>query len=148
MIPVQDLCIGNWVYDGERTQFPMFIRAFGEDYVYLDFEGNEGDLWESTPDELQGIPLTKDILEKIGFVYSPTESKETEVYIKRIFFDAERDITIAYVPRYGTITIVDCQTPTEGIYKRLRSVVTEQKYLHELQNFVYMATKQQLKIEL
>ena len=94
---------------------------------------------------MQGIPLTKDILEKIGFVYSPTES---EVYIKRIFFDAERDITMAYVPRCGTITITDYQTPKEGIYKRLRSVVTEQKYLHDLQNFVYIATKQQLKIEL
>lgn len=24
MIPANDLAIGNWVYDGERTQFPMF----------------------------------------------------------------------------------------------------------------------------
>ena len=67
MIPVPDLCIGNWVFDGDRTQFPMFIRAIGEDYVYLDFEGNEGDLLESKPEELQGIQITIDILTKIGF---------------------------------------------------------------------------------
>ena len=67
MIQVPDLCIGNWVYDGERTRFPMFIRAIGEDYIYLDFEGNEGDLWESKPEELEGIPLTEELLEKMGF---------------------------------------------------------------------------------
>ena len=66
MINIHDLCIGNWVYDGERTQFPMFVRAIGEDYVYLDFEGNDGDLFESTPEELQGIPLTEDLLAKFG----------------------------------------------------------------------------------
>ena len=146
MIPVQDLCIGNWVYYVPNS--PMFIRTIGEDYVYLDFEGNEGDLWESEPEELQGIPLMVELLKKIGFVYSPTESVETEVYLKKFISDAERQVIIAYVPRCGTITISDYQTPIKGIHKLLRSVVTEQKYLHELQNFVFMTTKQQLKIEL
>ena len=67
MISVPDLCIGNWVYDGERTQFPMQVVGIGTDYVYLDFEGNEGDLWESKPEDLMGIPLTEKLLEKIGF---------------------------------------------------------------------------------
>ena len=70
MIKVSDLCIGNWVFDGDRTQFPMFIRAIGEDYVYLDFEGNEGDLWESKPEELQGIPLTEEIMNGNGFHFN------------------------------------------------------------------------------
>ena len=148
MIPVQELCIGNWVYDGERTQFPMFVRAVEEDYVYLDFPQNEGDLWESKPEDLQGIPLTVEMLTKIGFVYSPTESEETDVYIKKFIFDAERQVIIGYAPRCGSITVRDYQTPKEGINKRLYSDVTEQKYLHELQNFVFMTTKQQLKIEL
>ena len=67
MIDIRDLCIGNWVYDGERTQFPMYVQTIGEDYVYLNFEGNEGDAFESTPEDLQGIPLTEELLEKMGF---------------------------------------------------------------------------------
>ena len=55
MINIHDLCIGNWVYDGECTQFPMFIRAIGEDYVYLDFEGNEGTWFEADNKDLMGI---------------------------------------------------------------------------------------------
>lgn len=67
MIKPQDLCIGNYVYDGDKTKFPMYVETIGEDYVYLNFDGNEADLWETTPEELQGIPLTGELLEKIGF---------------------------------------------------------------------------------
>ena len=67
MIKPQDLCIGNYVYDGDKTKFPMYVETIGEDYVYLNFDGNESDPWETTPEELQGIPLTGELLEKIGF---------------------------------------------------------------------------------
>lgn len=67
MIDTKDLMLGNWVYDGERTRFPMFIITIGEDYVSLDFEGREGDIWESTPEDLHGIPLTDKILIDAGF---------------------------------------------------------------------------------
>ena len=52
MIKPQDLCIGNYVYDGDKTKFPMYVQTIGEDYVYLNFEGNESDPWETTPEEL------------------------------------------------------------------------------------------------
>ena len=63
MIATSDLRLGSWVYDGERTQFPMYVQAIGEDYVYLNFDGNEGDVFECKPEELQGIPLTDDLME-------------------------------------------------------------------------------------
>ena len=46
MIATSYLRLGNWVYDGELTQFPMYVQTIGEDYVYLNFEGNESDPWE------------------------------------------------------------------------------------------------------
>ena len=67
MIHVRELAIGDFVYDGDRTKFPMFVVTVGEDFVYLNFEGNEGDVWESIPEDLEGIPLTGELLEKIGF---------------------------------------------------------------------------------
>lgn len=45
-LSAQELRIGNWVYDGERTQFPMQVVALGKDWAHLDFHGNEGGVWE------------------------------------------------------------------------------------------------------
>lgn len=147
MIPVQDLCVGNWVYDGKKTRWPMFIRGIGEDYVYLDFEGNEGDLWESWPKELQGIPLTEELLKKIGFHYDKDESKSIKVYALRINYGKGRYIKVLVSPEFGGITLHDV-TRSKVCSTRWYHSTIHMKYLHELQNFVYTTTKQQLKIEL
>ena len=34
MIDAKELMIGNWVYDGDKTQFPMFIVGLFDDCVY------------------------------------------------------------------------------------------------------------------
>lgn len=133
MIKVSDLCIGNWVYDGDRTQFPMFIRAIGEDYVYLDFEGNEGDLWESKPEDLMGIPLKRNLLDQLGFVADGNRYEK---------FNGNWTITIhLFVP------FVRIEYELSGI---VRATFTSEKikYLHELQNAFYMTTKKQLNIKL
>lgn len=129
MIPVQDLCIGNWVYDGERTQFPMFIRAIGEDYVYLDFEGNEGNLWESKPEDLMGIPLTDELLEKCG-LHSVGGMWEHPDYSFEMDYDFEEDV---YIPSYNWVEY---------------HIGYPIKFLHELQNLFWNITKQQLKVNL
>lgn len=67
MIRVRELAIGDFVYDDDYSKFPMFVVTVGEDFVCLNFEGNEGDVWESIPEDLQGIPLTGELLEKCGF---------------------------------------------------------------------------------
>lgn len=129
MIDPKDLMLGNWVYDGERTQFPMFVRAVGEDYVYLDFEGNEGDIWEARPEDIQGIPLSKDIFIRLGLetfnniFYKP--GTEFEV------FGNEHDGWLLSA-NYVEYTLMD--TPI--------------RYVHELQNLYYLITKQTLKINL
>ena len=136
MIPVQDLCIGNWVYDGERTQFPMQVVGIGSDYVYLDFEGNEGDLCASKPEDLMGIPLTEELLEKIGFnkVTNNRWGKTEEDKITEIVF-----------------------WPDDKIQVQIRTLIYANqdscnhwhiRYLHELQNLFWNITKQQLNINL
>lgn len=129
MIPVQDLCIGNWVYDGKGTQFPMFIRAIGEDYVYLDFEGNEGDLWESKPEDLNGIPLNEELLKKCG-LRSAGSMWEHPDYSFEVDYDFEKDV---YIPSYNWVEY------------HIGHLI---KFLHELQNLFWNITKQQLNIKL
>lgn len=129
MIDVHNLCVGNWVYDGNTTQFPMFIRTIGEDYVYLDFEGNEGDLWESKPEDLYGIPLTESLLVECGFGLKDGLWRRGAVKVK---------------PLKGFVCI---EYQSEGLLTA--SVICKDVYyLHQLQNLVYMITKQQLKVDI
>ena len=129
MIPVQDLCIGNWVYDGERTQFPMQVVGIGSDYVYLDFPQNEGGLWESKPEDLMGIPLTPELLEKIGY----KRPFETDFTHREIYFDLDYD--------------VECDEFYWWFNNEYR-MGKPIKYLHELQNQIRMFRKQELKVNL
>ena len=136
MIDIRDLAIGNWVYDGERTQFPMWVQTIGEDYVYLNFEGNEGDAFESTPEELQGIPLTDELLRKIGF------NKVTNIRWGKADEDKITEIVF---------------WPDDKIQVQIRTLIYANqdscnhwhiRYLHELQNLFWNTTKQQLKVNL
>ena len=129
MIDIRDLRIGNWVYDGERTQFPMWVQTIGEDYVYLDFEGNEGDLWESTPEELQGIPLTEELLEKCGFTL------KVGLWRHKWGIKVKPEAGFVFIEnkdkehwKYGTCTCKDIW------------------HLHQLQNLVRIITKKELLI--
>jgi hypothetical protein len=134
MIAASDLRVGNWVYDGKHTQFPMFIVGIGEDYVYLDFYGREGDIWESTPDDLQGIPITEDLLKRMGFTFSgyglwnkTQQDRHISINISREFVAIE-----AYKDR-----LVDSRCTCHGV-----------KCLHHLQNLFYEISRTELKIDL
>lgn len=67
---INELQIGDWVYESERTQFPMFVAGILKDSdgnggeVYLDFEGNEGDIWDVNIKDVRPIPITRELLEK------------------------------------------------------------------------------------
>lgn len=135
MIKVSDLCIGNWVFDGDRTQFPMFIRAIGEAYVYLDFEGNEGTWFEADNKDLMGIPLKGEVLKKIGFKYYSDNRYEL----------CDDGWSIVAHPIVGLFRIEKIDP-----YNNIRATFTSEmiRHLHELQNAFFATTKQQLNIKL
>ena len=62
--------IGDWLQD--NNGFPMYVTAVGTDYVYADFEGNKGDVWEYQARDFrdgtaQPVELTPDMLIANGF---------------------------------------------------------------------------------
>ena len=131
MIAASDLRVGNWVYDGEHTRFPMFIVGIGEDYVYLDFYGREGDIWESTPDDIQGIPLTGGLLEKLGFTFKDGLWRHewgVKVKPEKGFVNIENKDKEHWL--YGTCNCKDVW------------------YLHQLQNVISVITKKELKVNI
>lgn len=133
MIDVHDLCVGNWVYDGNKTQFPMFIQAVGEDYVLLDFEGNEGDLWESTHEELRGIPLTEELMKDNGFRFNGVWWHKQEA-------DYTLDVSVG-----SAYTQIE-----KWVNGRIHSRCTCHgvRFVHELQNLFWNITRQQLNIKI
>ena len=125
MIDVRELALGNWVYDGDRTKFPMYVQTIGEDYVYLNFEGNEGDVFESVPEDLQGIPLTGELLEKIGFTY------KDGLWRHKWGIKVKPEAGFVFIEnKYGGCTCKDIW------------------YLHQLQNLVRITIKKELLINL
>ena len=134
MIDTKDLMLGNWVYYGAKTLFPMYIECIGTNYVYLNFPDNEGDLWESTPEELQGIPLTAELMTKLGF-----EFNHTGLWKKK---EKKREISVKIESGFVFIEAFD---------KRLldsRGWCHGIKYLHQLQNLFRIIAKDEFKVEL
>ena len=61
---ISELCIGNYVMCG----IPMFVvGTYGDDTLYLDFDGNEGMIWEEGIDEIEPIRIKSNILLNNGF---------------------------------------------------------------------------------
>lgn len=134
MIDIRDLTIGNWVFDGNHTKFPMQITSLSEGYVTMSFPSNEGMDWESTPEELQGIPLTEELLTKLGFVFNGTglwkkteKKREVSINIEREFLCVE-----AFDFRW-----FDSRGWWHGV-----------KYLHQLQNFFRNMAREDFAVEL
>jgi hypothetical protein len=69
-----ELTIGAWVQEylpiPDKMTMPMqVVGIFNDSIAYLDFGGNEGDVFEAEIENLRGIPLTKEILQKNGFTH-------------------------------------------------------------------------------
>lgn len=132
MIAVSDLRIGNWVYDGKHTQFPMFIVVLSDAYVYLDFYGREGDMWESSPDDVKGIPLTEELLEKMGFSYNGVWWRKQDAgYAVDVI-----DIAYVQIEKWANGSMLS------------RCTCRGLRFVHELQNLFRDITKQELEVML
>jgi hypothetical protein len=58
-----ELRLGNWVH----PVFPMKVVSIYNDEILCNFQGNEGDVWEFNPKDLDGIPLSYEWLANFGF---------------------------------------------------------------------------------
>lgn len=68
MVRIEELSIGNWVLDNKTTSYPMYVSSLYDDGdVYLDFPGNEGDVWECKSEDVMPIIITEKFLLDNGF---------------------------------------------------------------------------------
>lgn len=127
MIKTKELMLGNWVLAGVKTQFPMYVTGIFQDVAYLDFEGNEGDVWEEKEEDMFPVPLTEDILLKNGFVLKSDK-------ISEYYNSPDGSVFVRF--RKG-INILILSTPVSS---KIRVVANKLiKYVHELQNLLTLA---------
>lgn len=139
MIKRNELAYGNWVTEGHS--FPMYIVTIIDNEVYLDFDGNEGDIWEVDYEDLFPIRITDDLLLKIKFNKTPdkfledyiyTLNEDNNPYIIELYPNLEYD--------EWSISITDGENNI--------ILIANIKYIHQLQNAIYFATGKELEIKL
>lgn len=129
-IKAGDIMLGNWFH---VNGYPMYVDSIFRDTVYLEFEGNEGDVWEENIKDLKPIPLTEDILLKAGFRKRKMSGYDTH-FIYSLFIGGE---TIGITAIYNA----DFSIMLHGVARGV-------KYLHRLQNIIKIITVNELEINL
>lgn len=114
--------LGNWVYESERSKFPMKVVNIDTNTVYLDFDGNEGDVFDGKDSDICSIPLTEEILLKNGF---KREESLIGVCFHRGFNDESDFISIIFRESMFRMIVLDD-------FKEI-------KYVHQLQNILTIA---------
>ena len=132
-IKTSDLRLGNWLYYTNETKFLMQVVAIGNDWVQLDFEGNESDVFENTDKEIYPIPFSDRFLSELskniiydGYLMYIGPNNDLEVYV------GIKDGVIFLTP---SVNDDDFEI---GISIR---------YVHELQNIYHALTGKELEIK-
>ena len=90
-IKTSDLRLGNWLYYTNETKFLMQVVAIGDDWVQLDFEGNDGDSFEINGNEICPIPITKEFVKHIaGLTFVADKSSKGKLTSTILFFIMKR----------------------------------------------------------
>lgn len=142
MINYKDLMIGNWVYESERSKFPMRVVNVGEDYCYLDFPENEGDVWEVKDKDMMPIEVTAELLFKIGF----TQENQNILIHSDDYQIVVNDCFVEIISNVSNSTDRDWYCHIDNAAHSTICGFGFQ-YLHELQNGIRLITKSDLEIK-
>lgn len=113
-----ELRLGNYVADAIYKK-PMYIVFMSAKDVYLDFQGNEGDVWECLTKDITPLPIKENtnILIEFGFSYD----KNNDIYV-----------------RCKDNTCIKLKQGSDGKYDVFNSNAHDRvEFIHELQNFVF-----------
>ena len=100
-LTLQDIRIGDWVQEyseiTDKFSMPMYVSSIFEDgTVYLDFNGNEGDIWEANIEDIAPIKIGTDIFKGFGFEYDQEvcdfnlQVDSSDVYVHRFQYDPNK----------------------------------------------------------
>ena len=131
-ITPNDLRLGNWLYYTKETKFAMQVEGIGNDWIYLNFEGNEGDIFENTDKEIFPIPFSVELLSEL--------SKNIICDGYFMYIGPNSDLEVSIEIKDGVISLIPSVNADEyAIGKHI-------KYVHELQNLYHALIGKELEI--
>ena len=134
-----ELQIGDWVK--EENGFPMFVQAiYGDDTVYLDFDGNEGDTWEVDIKDLRAIPISQELLIGLGFKSFKGGPGTWNMKL-------EIDDHLIHIEQLTRQTHAELHAIIKNAREQFHTHI-KVTYLHELQNIVRLITSKELEVNL
>lgn len=130
---LKDYMVGDWILS--EHQFPMKVVSVGTDYLYADFEGNEGDVFEFDGKCMpKPIPLTPQILEKNGWKKHATYGLMKDDVKEDIYMLYEHEFEIVFINQ-EPVSIRRCiQSDDDGYDKLLINYQDTGMYVHVLQH--------------
>lgn len=134
-----ELTIGAWVQEylpiPDKMSMPMQVVGVFNDIAYLDFEGNEGDVWEAEIENLRSIPLTEDFLKKNGFIHKCII--EPDEYYPEGLYEWEKEVEGCWVTLSVGSNKIGCdwRLHVDNCDRDSIGHVAVQ-YVHQLQNFL------------
>lgn len=131
---VQDLKIGYTVCTVTsfgRLTMPMYIAGILNDgTIYLDFDNNEGDMWEVDIKDIAPVRITEDILNDCGFKRELNTEMPTykipDSTIESYIVATDNESTSFWLANAYNIKDTDSSVGNKTV-----------KYLHELQELFY-----------
>ena len=133
MIVIREIRIGNLVKSFRNNIFVEGVEKRGINYSFMDEE------YEYLKDELYPITITEDILLQLGF------KKEVDDIIKREYYRLRLNGFCIDINRYSNTLGRDYSVHIDNLC--CDSVLSgDIQYLHQLQNYIYDSTKQELDI--
>lgn len=135
MIHTKDLMLGNWVQhniggsEKWSPSIPMKVVGIYEKDVLLDFDDNEGDVWEIPEEDLLGIEITEEMLDKM-FDYDTCEK--------------------AFIQDSCRISKMRGKFGNNGFFQIYSGLhhFGYIKYLHQLQNAYHLLTGKDMEVKL
>lgn len=118
----------------------MRVQSVGEDYCYLNFDGNEGDPFDGIDKDMMPIEITELLLIKIGFKPIPPifeGQEEYKISVNDCFIEVRNGISNS-ISRNWYCHIDNNRFETIGGF--------DFQSLHELQNGIRLITKEDLEI--
>lgn len=118
MIKLNELMLGNWVYQSKGDMTPMKVSGISRDSVSLDYDEFSG-LFGVSYDKIFPIPLTEEMLLKNGF-----DNVKGSLYASNGDFEIHIEGGLLYIAK------------SDGSDIAFEKPI---KYVHELQNILNIA---------
>lgn len=131
-IDIKELRIGNHVLlDGEKVKIVTLDADHFDKYISIGVKNEQGDVWIVSPNDIQPIPITEELLTELGF------EKDNDLhfdYAKR--FENKLSFFITLHDNGGLrIEVWDNHIHKGNMICR---------FLHEMESFIYLTTNKEL----